>query len=243
MRSSQKNTQINSITYYTYKETSERSCCFFHSLLYVIHIRFYSFFLLVLSNLPFTYFIHRRTRTIEIESWKIPVPKYREKPSSTLASYQVARPNVENHSITDKKGPKSLALHFSLVHSTSKTYLSLSYYLIILLRMQLIRRSSLVLCQKSLTNSASKKLQPTCKTMSSDLLLKEAHLETHWNGRLLKLNYATLRKKLKLEPASDWGFENVKISMENPIPSFVIRRRDMIEIEWEDGMIGILKLS
>ena len=79
--------------------------------------------------------------------------------------------------------------------------------------------------------------------MSSDLLLKEAHLETHWNGRLLKLNYATLRKKLKLEPASDWGFENVKISMENPIPSFVIRRRDMIEIEWEDGMIGILKLS
>ena len=110
--------------------------------------------------------------------------------------------------------------------------------------MQLIRRSSLILGQKSLTNSASKKLQPTCKTMSSDLLLKEAHLETHWNGRLLKLNYATLRKKLKLEPASDYGFfENVKIPMENPIPSFVIRRRDMIEIEWEDGMIGILKLS
>jgi hypothetical protein len=87
--------------------------------------------------------------------------------------------------------------------------------------------------------------------MSSDLLLKEAHLETHWNGRLLKLNYATLRKKLKLEPAGcDFlGFEynstdTFKIkSMENPIPSFVIRRRDMIEIEWEDGMIGVLKLS
>jgi len=86
--------------------------------------------------------------------------------------------------------------------------------------------------------------------MSSDLQLKESHLETHWNGRLLKLKYATLRKKLKLEPVDDYFYggidssiERNMISLENPIPAFVIRRRDMLEIEWEDGMIGKLKLS
>jgi len=93
--------------------------------------------------------------------------------------------------------------------------------------------------------------------MSSDLQLKESHLETHWNGRLLKLKYATLRKKLKLEPVDDYFYGGIDsgidgsieknnsnmISLENPIPAFVIRRRDMLEIEWEDGMIGKLKLS
>lgn len=86
------------------------------------------------------------------------------------------------------------------------------------------------------SNSASVQ----CKTMSSDLRLKEAHLETHWNGRLVKFNYATLRKKLTLEPAYSDGFSGKFV---DPMPSFVIRRRDMLEIEWEDGMIGKLKLG
>ena len=110
--------------------------------------------------------------------------------------------------------------------------------------MSLARRLSnpaiLTLQTASITNSATNKIQPSCKTMSSDLNLKEKHLETHWNGRLIKLNYATLRKKLTLEPIDDY-YTFPKI--ENPLPSFVIRRRDMLEIEWEDGMIGKLKLS
>lgn len=78
--------------------------------------------------------------------------------------------------------------------------------------------------------------------MSSDLKLLDSHLETHWNGKLVKMNYKTLRERLELEPIDDYfaGYELPKI--ENPIPLFVIRRLNSLEIEWEDGLVSTLKM-
>lgn len=90
------------------------------------------------------------------------------------------------------------------------------------------------------------------RTFSSDLMLREHHLETHWRGQLLKFDYKTLRAKLNLKPTRDqvWdaGYERRgKVAFgeedEECTPLFVIRTQDTIDIEWDDGTTSKLTLS
>jgi len=89
------------------------------------------------------------------------------------------------------------------------------------------------------------------RTFSSDLHLRENHLETHWRGQLVKFEYKKLRERLSVKPTRDqvWNSEYQTSGkyeaepVEECMPIFVIRTKNAIDIEWDDGSQSLLRLT
>lgn len=83
-------------------------------------------------------------------------------------------------------------------------------------------------------------------TLSSDLVWKEEHLETHWRGKLLKFDYSELRDNPACQEIHYGSYYDEGI-MSTPgpdaLPELGIRRNDMIDIDWDDGTSSSLCLT
>jgi len=91
------------------------------------------------------------------------------------------------------------------------------------------------------------KIRKSFSTLSSDVVLKDEHLETYYRGNLLKINYSEVRDNPACQEVYflDNMFHEEVGAKPGPeaIPELVMRKNDMLNFDWDDGTMSSVNLS
>jgi hypothetical protein len=81
-------------------------------------------------------------------------------------------------------------------------------------------------------------------TLSSDVILKDDHLETYYRGNLLKINYSEVRDNPACQEVyyQDTYLDQQQ-SPDELFPELVIRKNDMLNFDWNDGSWSSVNLT
>ena len=92
------------------------------------------------------------------------------------------------------------------------------------------------------------KIRKSFSTLSSDVVLKDEHLETYYRGNLLKINYSEVRDNPACQEVYyflDNMFQEDVSAKPGPeaIPELVMRKNDMLNFDWDDGTMSSVNLT
>jgi len=85
----------------------------------------------------------------------------------------------------------------------------------------------------------------TFSTLSSDVVLKDEHLETYYRGNLLKINYSEVRDNPSCQEVyyQDNIFQEEDKPGPEAVPELVMRKNDMLNFDWNDGTWSSVNLT